>query len=208
MSQNVKLKTSLAVSLLSMCCLLGCATADFGWGNRFYSGKPLPSSEIALVFAANDCSVYDIREETEKEEKVFGDKLVGWGPWDMLDLLPGRYIAGVIYSRGGAGTTYELGGRVEVQVNAQAGNIYILYPEFTRAKEKATWRPILVNFNDYSKENCQKMYGALDSCYEKDKIRELATKYLQSERRIMSFRQFEKPIMNIWTKRLYNGVWR
>jgi len=52
------------------------------------------------------------------------------------------------------------------------------------------------------------MYGALDSCYEKDKIRELATKYLQSERRIMSFRQFEKPIMNIWTKRLYNGVWR
>jgi hypothetical protein len=208
MSQNVKQKTSLAVSLLSMCCLLGCATADFGWGNRFYSGRPLPSNEIALVFAVNDCSIYDIRDETEKEEKVFGDKLVGWGPWDMLDLPPGTFIAGVIYSRSTAGTRYELGGRGEVQINAQAGNIYILYPEFTKAKEKNTWRPILVNFNDYSKEDCQKMYGPLDSCYEKDKIRELATKYLQGERRIMSFHPFEKPIMNIWTRRLYNGVWR
>ena len=208
MSRNVKQKTSLAVSLLSMCLLLGCATAGVGWGNRFYSGVALPKNEIALVFAINDCSIYDIRDESEREEKLFGDKLVGWGPWDMLDLLPGSYTAGVIYSRSTAGTKYELGGRGQVRIDGQAGNIYVIYPEFIRSKEKNTWRPILVNINDYRKEDCQKMYGPSDSCYEKDKISELATKYLQSERRIMSFHPFVKPTMDIWTRRMYNGVWR
>jgi len=231
MIQNVKHNLCLMALLFFMCCLLGCATADFGWGNRFYSGRPLPNSEIALVFAVNDCSIYDIRVETEKEEKIFGEKLVGWGPWDMLDLLPGRYIAGVIYSRSTAGpTTYELGGRVQLQLNVQAGNIYVIYPEITKEseftkdmnsyarliytisnirKDVGKWRPLFINMNDYTKEECQRKYGrGLDSCYEKDKILELATKYQQSERRIMSFRPFKKPIMNIWTRRDYNGVWR
>ena len=211
MIRNVEQNMFLSISLLFMCCLLGCATADIGWGNRFYSGTPLPKNEIALVFAVNNCSIYDIRDETEKEEKIFGEKLLGWGPWDMLDLLPGRYSAGVIYSRSTAGTytmTYATGGRVQAELNVQAGNIYVIYPEITRAKEGTTWRPIFVNIYDYSKEDCQREYGPLDSCYEKDKIWELATKYLQSERRIMSYHPFEKPIMNIWTRRDYSGVWR
>ena len=225
MIQNVKHNLCLMALLFFMCCLLGCATADYGWGNRFYSGKPLPNSEIALVFAVNDCSIYDIRVETEKEEKIFGFKSLGWGPWDMLDLLPGRYIAGFIYHRSNG----DMGGRVQIQLNVQAGNIYVIYPEITRESEltKDTnnyalliyktdvtqkvwkWRPLFINMNDYTKEECQRKYGrGLDSCYEKDKILELATKYQQSERRIMSFRPFKKPIMNIWTRRDYNGVWR
>ena len=220
MIQNIKHNLSLASLLFFMCCLLGCATADFGWGNRFYSGKPLPNSEIVLVFAVNDCSIYDIRDETEKEEKIFGFKLLGLGPWDMLDLLPGRYIAGVIYSRSthgytyskGPSTGYTMGARVQVKLDVQAGNIYVIYPEMTRANERSTWHPIFVSINDYSKEECQRKYGPLDSCYEKDKILELATKYLQSERRIMSYHPFKEPIANIWetdgVRRIVNGVWR
>ena len=208
MSRNVKQKASLAVSLLAMCCLVGCATANLGWGNRFYSGVALPKNEIALVFATNDCFIYDIRNESEREERLFGDKLVGWGPWDMLDLLPGIYTAGVIYKKSTAGTKNELGGIGQVRINVLEGNIYVIYPEFIRSKEKNTWRPINVNINDYTKEDCQKMNGPSDSCYEKDKILELATKYLQSERPTMNFYPFQKPIMDIWTRRTYHGVWR
>jgi hypothetical protein len=233
MIQNVKHNLSVMASLLFMCCLFGCATTDLGRGNRFYSGRPLPISEIALVFAVNDCFIYDIRDETEKEEKVFGDKMVGWGPWDMLDLLPGRYFVGVLYSRSTA-ATYELGGRVQVELNVQPGNIYVIYPEikkeseltkdtndyarlifttipasnFTK-KDIGKWRPLFINMNDYTKEECQRKFGrGLDSCYEKGKFLELATKYQQSERRIMSFHPFKEPIMNMWTKRVQNGVWR
>jgi hypothetical protein len=233
MIQKVKCILSLTALLFSVCCLVGCATADFGWGNRFYTGNPLPKNEIALVFAINDCFIYDIRNETEKEEKIFGLKLVGWGPWDMLDLVPGRYFAGIIYSRGTAGTTYTMGGRVQTQINVQAGNIYVIYPEVTdetesnkhkdsygrqinttrNTKEAARkWRPIIVNFNDYSKEECQMRFGPLDSCYEKDKIMELAAKYLHSERLIMTFRPFKEPIQKMWevdgVRGMYNGVWR
>jgi len=217
MIRNVKQNLSLTALLFFMCCLFGCATTDFGWGNRFYSGRPLPNSEIALVFAVNDCSIYDIRDETEKEEKVFGFKLLGWGPWDMLDLLPGQYIAGVIYMRSSHGYTYgkgpdtglTMGGRVQVELNVQAGNIYVIYPEMTRANEKSTWHPILVDINGYNKEECQRKYGGgLNSCYEKDKILELATKYLQSERRIMSYHPFKKPTYDGFTRRDSSGVWR
>lgn len=241
MIQKVKCILSLTALLFFVCCLVGCATADFGWGNRFYQGKPLPSSEVALVFATNDCSIYDIRNETEKEEKIFGFKLVGWGPWDMLDLLPGRYFVGVMYLRSNHGYTYgkgfttgqTMGGRGQVQLNVQAGNIYVIYPEIMNETESnkdkdsygrpispahntkeavRKWRPIVVNFNDYSKEECQKKFGALDSCYEKDKIMELAAKYLRSERLIMTFRPFKEPIEKMWevdgVRGMYNGVWR
>jgi len=60
--------------------------------------------------------LFTIYGGNRKRGKGIWRKISWLGPWDMLDLLPGRYIAGVIYSRGGAGTTYELGGRVEVQV--------------------------------------------------------------------------------------------
>jgi hypothetical protein len=184
MIRDVKQKMFLAGSLLSMCWLLGCATTTFNQGHRFYSGTPLPNNEIALVFLVTGCSIYDIRNETEKEEKILGAR--GFlGPWDVLDLLPGRYTAGIIYTRI-SDRTATAGRRLQVELNFQAGNIYVIYPELTRAKEEQTWHPIFVNINDYSKEECQKHSGLLE-CYEKDKISELASKYLQSERRIMSF---------------------
>jgi len=206
--RKITQRMSFSISLLFISCLLGCATADFAGGNRFYSGVALPKNEIALVFAINDCFIYDIRNESEREERLFGDKLVGWGPWDMLDLLPGIYTTDIIYKKSTAGTKNELGGIGQVRINVLEGNIYIIYPEFIRSKEKNTWRPIHVNINDYTKEDCQKMNGPSDSCYEKDKILELATKYLQSERPVMNFYSFQKPIMDIWTRRTYHGVWR
>ena len=216
MIRQIKKRISLSISSFFMCSLLGCATADFGWGNRFYSGNPLPNNEIALIFAVNACSIHDIREETEKEEKVFGFKMVGWGPWDMLDLLPGRYIAGVIYSTTSHGYAYgkghttgiTMGARTLVSLDARPGNIYVVYPEIIKTSDRIDWRPILANINDYSKEECQRKFRSPGSCHEKDIIMELAGKYLQSERRMMSYHPFEKPVMNIWTRRDYNGVWR
>jgi hypothetical protein len=100
--------------------------------------------------------------------------MIGWGPWDMLDLIPGRYFVGFIYNKSTAGTTYEQGARVQLEINPEAGNIYVVYPEIIRENDcyqkrgnegqqantsripkEATnkWRPILLNINDYSKED-------------------------------------------------------
>lgn len=212
MIRNVKHKMSLAVSLLFMSCLLGCAISP---GHRFYSGSPLPSNEIALVFTVTGCSIFDIRDETENEGKIIGPRWI-WGPWDVLDLLPGRYVAGITYSKASESTSGALkirdtttGRRVQTELRVQAGNIYVIYPAFTQAMEREKWSPIFENLNDYSQDKCQKHNGPLD-CYEKDRIWKLATEYLQSERTTMSYHPLEKPF--VWesdgVRRVVSGIWR
>mgnify|MGYP003589540288 CR=1 FL=1 len=214
MAKNVRYNSALPVILLVTCHLLGCATADFSRGHRFYSGPPLPNKEIALVFAGINCTISDIRVETEQGEKMLGD-----GPSDMLDLLPGLYIAGIRYSRTSEGfynpaaTNYPrpgsmtIGDRVQLGLDVRAGNIYIIYPEITGTKGRETWRPVIVNINDYRKEECQK-FNRWD-CVDKDRILELAAKYLKSERRIMTYHQLEKPYVmeSRGTRRVINGFW-
>jgi len=96
MIRNVKQNLSLTALLFFMCCLLcDVQPTDFGWGNRFYSGRPLPIAKYALVFAVNMTgSIYDIRDENEKDGEWYWFQSYLLGPWDMLDLLPGQYIAG------------------------------------------------------------------------------------------------------------------
>jgi hypothetical protein len=196
-----------AVSLF-LCCMLGCVTM----GHRFYSGPPLPNSEVALVYAISDCRIQFIREEREKEEKHLGIK-----PQYMLELLPGQYNAILQFGRIRekwqlilarqlrTQTFHRVGQRIQRELNVQAGNIYIIYPEFT----ETLWRPIIVNINDYNVEECNKYNAKESNCPDKDQIREWATKYLQSERLMMSYHPSEQQIsLGLEGVQHYiNGVW-
>jgi hypothetical protein len=162
--------------------MLGCAIPD-DKGHRFYSGPPLPNNEVALVYAV-DCNIQDIRAEKEKDVKK-----LGYGPSRELELLPGQYVTGINYSNIYFGTYYTKttdGGRVQLNLNLQAGDIWMIYPEIIGQSGNQTWRPILVNIKDYNEEECRKnIQGRI--CPDKDRIKEKATKYLQGERRIMSY---------------------
>ena len=177
MRRNVINTFCLAVLLLFVCCILGCARY---MGGRFYSGPPLPKNEISLIQADTHCYIYDIRNDKENDKKRFN--LVD--PLFRLELLPGQYIAGIVYRK--ISNTITTAGPVEIKLNLQAGNIYIIYSEITGPSGNQTWRPIFVNINDYNKEECEK-YNGRWSCPDKDVISKWATKYLQGERRILNY---------------------
>jgi len=169
--------------------ICGCATTT-PVGHRFYFGPPRPNNEVALVYAVAGCSINDIRNESEKDLKK-----IAHDPPRELELLPGQYIAYVNFEQHhGIEITME-GGISQLRLSLQGGNIYIIYPEIEGRKEESkkffkkageTWRPIIVNISDYKREACRdSRYGL--SCPSKDRILELATKYLQSERRIMTY---------------------
>jgi hypothetical protein len=99
------------------------------------------------------------------------------------------------------------GDRTQIKFYAQAGEIYVIYAEITAPqgrRREQTWRPIIVNINNYRKEECEKY-----NCVDTDRIKELATKYLQSERRIMTYHPLEKPhvVESGGTRRVINGFW-
>ena len=184
MNLSARHNSSHVVLLFFMCCLTGCATGS--GAHRFYSGPPLPKNEIALVYvASSDCHIRDIRNETEKETRYL-DLLRATS--SMLDLLPGQYIIGITYSHTSTVSGYEtrrtqtLGDKVRVKLNAEAGNVYIIYPSFDGGK----WRPINVNINDYDIKECKK-YNKYEGCPSKEGISKRTNAYLQGERPIMSF---------------------
>lgn len=198
MNRNSSRILCLTVSVLLVVCMLGCATNAY----RFYSGLPLPGNEIALAWGVSGCRITYLHDEREKEEKL----LFSYGHDNTLfDLLPGQYISGITY-RSPSGSF--IGGRVQLKLNVQAGNIYIIYPEITGPWGNQTWRPIFVNINYYNKEDCEK-YNGRGSCPDKDEISKWTTEYLQSERRTMSYYPLEKPRVEDFegVRRVYNGYW-
>jgi hypothetical protein len=194
MKKNISNALCLTFLFLFICSLLGCATYQ---GGRFYSGLPLPKNEVALVYAVLGCNIHGILDEREKEEKFLFCN--SYGPSKMLELLPGKYNTGMMYE-----TYNSKGSGLRLDLNLQASNIYIIYPEIWH-KGGMVWRPIIVNINDYTVEECNK-YNGRGSCPDKDKIREWATEYLQGERRILSYVPFNTP--KIQGKRVFNGCWQ
>jgi len=184
MKQSVKQNLSFGVLLLFIYGLSGCATG----AHRFYSGQPLPKNEIALVYAVSSCEIIDIRNEREKQTK--GIDMMSTAR-RMLDLLPVQYIVGIIYSYDLGQRTYTYGDRAQIKLNAQPGNVYIIYPEFYGEK----WKPIIINIDDYKSEK---------------EIIKKTKAYLQSERPIMSFRPYsETPYTPVTEEaRERKGVWR
>ena len=195
MNLRIKHNSSPAVLLFFICCLSGCATGS--GAHRFYSGPPLPRNEIALVYAVTDCHIRDIRNETEKETRHLD--FLKEAASSMLDLLPGQYIVGITFSRTSSALetrTQTLGDKVRIRLNAQPGNIYIIYPEIDasnslphsqdKQKSQQTWRPIIVNIADYDIKECAK-HNKYGGCPSKEVISKRTNVYLQGERPIMSF---------------------
>jgi hypothetical protein len=201
MTRKVINTLCLAVVSLILCSALGCVSM----GHRLYSGPALTSTEVALIFAVSDCRIQTIRDMREKEEKALGEK-----PQYMLELLPGEYNAVIQFGRVSFGYRNNIitaGRRVQRTITVQAGNIYVIYPEIKGEKQQ-TWRPIIVNGNNYSKEECEKSSGGF--CPDKDKLRESALRYLQGDRHIMSFHSVENtPILYDveGENRVYKGFW-
>lgn len=184
MNLNAKQILAAAVLLFFLCCLFGCATGS--GTHRFYSGPPLPKKEIALVYAVAGCHMRDVRN-TQEEETKYLDYLKGDAASRMLELLPGQYMIGITYSRSSTAVGYEtrrtqtLGDKVRLKISAGAGNVYIIYPLLSEKK----WQPVIVNINDYSKEECEK--NNRSGCPDKEGISKRSNSYLQSERPIMTF---------------------
>jgi hypothetical protein len=126
----------------------------------------------------------DVRDETEAETKYI-DFLKGDDASRMLDLLPGQYIIGITYSHSSGGSftrALTLGDKSRLKISTEAGNIYIIYPLLGEKK----WQPVIVNINDYIKEECKKHIKYVE-CPDKEEIRKRAQTYLQGERPIMTF---------------------
>lgn len=205
MIQNEKRNLSFVALFLFICCLSGCATES--GSHRFYSGPPLPKTEIALVYAVRGCYMRDVRSETEKEGRhldYFKDAGSG-----MLDLLPGEYIIGITYSHSSADfekRTQTLGDKIRIKLHARPGNVYIIYPSIDGSK----WQPIIVNIDDYDMNKCEK-HNKYESCPSKEVIGAKTTAYLNSERPVMRFHPlsetpYYKPVTEE-AKREIKGFW-
>lgn len=169
-------------AIISISLLTSCATREY----RFYSGPPLPKNDVALFYRVGGCSIWYLRDERGEEQKFISYLT------ELYELLPGQYIADIRYRDFDVGNQViwtTTGDDVRLKLNVQAGNIYIIYPEFIMGIPSIvkTWRPIIVNINDYNKEECVKYSRTMVRpiyCPNKDQIRKRATKYLQSERPI------------------------
>jgi hypothetical protein len=195
----------LAVLFLFICSLLGCASFQ---GSRFYSGPPLQKNEIALVWGINTCRIDFLNDGKANEDKLLHWHMNSSAIYSprILELLPGHYNAGI---------TYQRQPRVQSRVNIQAGNIYIIYPEITSSSQFRimTWQPIIVNVNDYNKEDCERAMNGFKApldCPDRDKIREWTMEYLQNKRPSMSYHLLDDPrIEEIEGERhFYNGYWQ
>jgi len=185
-----------SVLYLLVYCIVGVGCAPRG--GRFYSGMPLPNNEVALVYTCTYCIINDINDA--KDDKALF--LI-----QMLELLPGRYNMGITYN-----DTYRKGSRIQIELNAQAGNIYAIYP-FFKSEQMQTWNAVLVNMGNYSEEKCNSekisFLGNRTDCPSKDSIVKKASSYLNGERPVMIFRPFTKPVVMDYgdAKHTYNGIW-
>jgi len=121
--------------------------------HRFYSGPPLPKNEVAFVYAVKGCQIRDVRNEAEDETKYLD--VLKAAASDLLDLLPGRYVIGIVYKSSKSTLdkrTLTLGDKARLNLNAEKENIYIIYPAIDGAK----WQPVIVNINDYDITECKK----------------------------------------------------
>jgi len=203
MIQTIKRSLFFAALLLVVCCQSGYASG----AHRFYSGSPLPKNEIALVYAVKGCHIRDVRDEREKETKyldVLRDAASG-----LLDLLPGQYIVGITYKSSKStfeNTTSALGDKVRLEFNAEAGNIYVVYPAIDGVK----WKPVIVNIKGYDMTQCNRS-NKYEDCPSIEVIDKKITAYLQSDRPILRFHPlsetpYYKPVTEE-AKRDIKGFW-
>jgi len=175
--------------------------------HRFYSGPPLPKNEVAFVYAVKGCQIRDVRNEAEDETKYLD--VLKAAASDLLDLLPGRYVIGIVYKSSKSTLdkrTLTLGDKAQLNLNAEKENIYIIYPAIDGAK----WQPVIVSINDYNTTECNKR-NKYEDCPGKEAIEKKIAAYLKSERPILRFHPlsetpYYKPVTEE-AKRDIKGFW-
>jgi hypothetical protein len=192
----------LATILLFLCCMPGCTSTLM----HLYSGPTLPTNQVAVVYAINDTHILGVFDAQNKDDKAI---LL---PDNMLELLPGQYRLVVWYQHTSANTTsYGITTGIEshLDLGVQAGNIYVLYPEFIADDIARRWRPIVVNISEYDQETCDTRMGLGHNCPSKDSLIGRTTESLRGERRAMIYHPWKTAsVDNVeGVRHVYGGIW-
>ena len=101
-------------------------------GDRFYTGEPLPQSQVALVMVGNHLRMDALTLEGKPKADLVGKYKV--------EVLPGGLLLCVNYA--GVGVRSE--GCVDVRLNAQAGHTYYIYASLPL--DTGLWDQVVVDF--------------------------------------------------------------
>jgi hypothetical protein len=133
---------------------------------RFYDGPPRSIKEVAIFAAQEDCMISAVRQGGN-EKSLCLPKYGG-------ELMPGRYQLTVGYVHSGLYKTTTSKGPVHIEINAQGGHTYFIYPTFPGSD---TWQPSVIDIA--SDEDYLKIKDTFDREWLKNNI---AT-YLSGNRR-------------------------
>lgn len=121
--------------------LFGCSSF---LGARFYSGNVLPREDVAFLYLTGDCQMGSATKEGQKKKEFL--------MWSETrgEILPGNYVLELRYFSKGTYSKSK-GDIVNLSLNAKAGHVYYIRPEFPTPD---TWRPVVIdiaNNQDYTK---------------------------------------------------------
>jgi hypothetical protein len=125
------------ILLIQSIFFVGC----FSTGFRFYSGNPRPRNEVALFTTGGGCQCFTVEEEGQPAKSFYYNR--------GSEILPGHYVLCCGYISTSGNTTSN--GAVNVELKAQAGHLYFIYPEFPAPK---IWNPTVIDISrdeDYKK---------------------------------------------------------
>jgi hypothetical protein len=156
------------MGLLSLVVFLGaCATAPTG--ARFYGGEPLPAAQVAVVAIHRHCVL---------------DEFMGKGALRSVytfEVLPGQYDLCLRYNVSGTYSRTSSRGCANLKLNAQAGNVYYVYPS---VPAPGRWEPAVASFSgdeDFAKFNPPTLSSLDDGA----RIKERTASYLHGERSLI-----------------------
>ena len=118
--------------------LVSCSLNQFNY-RRIYSGAPLPRNEVAIVIKPDYCYITAVEEDgkTPKQTPLL---------WGDIELLPGKYTLYIHWGKINTGysstTITKAAEPLPIQVIAQPGRVYFIYPDFS---ERGRWKPVVID---------------------------------------------------------------
>ena len=118
--------------------LASCSTDQINY-RRIYSGAPLPRNEVAIVIKPQNCYITALEEDGKPPKQM---PLL----WGDIELLPGKYTLYIHWGQiktGYSSTTITKAKEpLPIQVIAQPGRVYFIYPDFS---EPGRWKPVVID---------------------------------------------------------------
>ena len=115
-----------------------CSINSFNY-RRIYSGAPLPRNEVAIVIKPDNCYITAVEEDGKPPKQT---PLL----WGDIELLPGKYTLYIHWGQiktGYSSTTITKAKEpLPIQVIAEPGRIYFIYPDFP---ERGRWKPVVID---------------------------------------------------------------